>query len=129
MIYDSHCHLDLMDTLALYNGKSNAPLDKLTKLLGFPGKLGVDGNEVWPLWQEGDAESIRQYCETDVLNTYLLFLRFRRLRGELTASMEASEWALIQQDLKAKIEKDADNNPHWLEFLDSWNLKESETAQ
>lgn len=122
-------HLDLMDTLALYNGKSNAPLDKLAKLLGFPGKLGVDGNEVWPLWQEGDAESIRQYCETDVLNTYLLFLRFRRLRGELTASMEASEWALIQQDLKAKIEKDADNNLHWEEFLDAWNLKESETAQ
>lgn len=119
-------HLDLMDVLALYNGKSNAPLDKFAKLVGFPGKLGIDGSEVWPLWQAGDAESIRQYCETDVLNTYLLFLRFRRMRGELSPQMESAEWSMIQRDLKAKIEKDEESNSHWLEFLDAWNFKESE---
>lgn len=118
-------HLDLMDMLALYNGKSNAPLDKLAKLVGFPGKLGIDGGEVWSLWQAGESDAIRQYCETDVLNTYLLFLRFRRLRGELNESMERAEWNTIEQYLQDKIEKDEENNPQWMEFLDAWDFKKS----
>src|SRR5664279_3179292 len=40
-------HLDLMDLLALYNARANAPLDDLAKLYGFPGKLGMDGGKVW----------------------------------------------------------------------------------
>ena len=36
-------HLDLMDLLAMYQSRANAPLDALAKLIGFPGKLGMDG--------------------------------------------------------------------------------------
>ena len=74
-------HLDLMDLLALYNGRANAPLDDLAKLFGFPGKLGMDGGKVWEAWQGGQIADIRDYCETDVINTYLVYNRFRRLRG------------------------------------------------
>jgi predicted PolB exonuclease-like 3'-5' exonuclease len=81
-------HLDLMDLLALYNGRANAPLDDLAKLFGFPGKLGMDGGKVWEAWQAGKSAEIRDYCETDVINTYLVYNRFRRLRGELTCAEE-----------------------------------------
>ena len=74
-------HLDLMDLLALYQPRANVPLDELAKLMGFPGKFGMDGSAVWGAFQRGDIAAIRNYCETDVVNTYLVFLRFQLMRG------------------------------------------------
>ncbi len=107
-------HLDLMDLLALYNGRANAPLDDLAKLFGFPGKLGMDGGKVWEAWQGGQIADIRDYCETDVINTYLVYNRFRRLRGELTAEEEVAEAEYVKAQL-AKI-----GSPQWQEFLAAW---------
>ena len=107
-------HLDLMDLLALYNPRANAPLDDLAKLFGFPGKLGMDGGQVWNAWQSGQAAEIRDYCETDVINTYLVYNRFRRLRGELTAEEEGDETEFVKAQL-ARI-----GAPHWQEFLAAW---------
>jgi len=107
-------HLDLMDLLALYNGRANAPLDELAKLFGFPGKLGMDGGKVWEAWQGGRIGEVRDYCETDVINTYLVYNRFRRLRGELTAEEEISEGEFVKAQL-ARI-----GAPHWQEFLTAW---------
>lgn len=66
-------HLDLMDLLALYQPRANAPLDDLARLIGFPGKLGMDGGQVWAAWCAGELAGIRDYCETDVMNTYLVY--------------------------------------------------------
>ncbi len=107
-------HLDLMDLLALYNGRANAPLDDLAKLFGFPGKLGMDGGKVWEAWAEGKIAEIRDYCETDVVNTYLVYNRFRRMRGELTAEEEQAEAGFIKAQL-GKIEA-----PHWQQFIAAW---------
>lgn len=107
-------HLDLMDLLALYNARANAPLDDLAKLFGFPGKLGMDGGKVWEAWQGGKIAEIRDYCETDVINTYLVYNRFRRLRGELTAAEEVAEGEFIKAQL-ARI-----GAPHWQQFLAAW---------
>ncbi|MDZ4125743.1 MAG: 3'-5' exonuclease, partial [Hydrogenophaga sp.] len=63
-------HLDLMDLLAMYSPKNNAPLDAMAKLCGFPGKLGMDGSQVYAQYLSGQTEDIRRYCETDVMNTY-----------------------------------------------------------
>ena len=107
-------HLDLMDVLALYGGRASAPLDEMARLCGFPGKLGMDGSQVWPTWQAGRIEEIRNYCETDATNTYLLYLRFQRLRGHLTAEAYAEEVALVQTTLQHSTEA------HWAEFLAAW---------
>jgi len=107
-------HLDLMDLLALYQPRANAPLDELAKLMGFPGKLGMDGGQVWHAFQNGQTAAIRDYCETDVLNTYLVFNRFRRLRGELSAAEEVAECEFI----RARLEEIG--APHWREFLAAW---------
>ncbi len=77
-------HLDIMDVLAGYQARANAPLDEVAAMLGFPGKMGMSGAKVWDAFQAGQIESIRDYCETDVLNTYLVYLRFELMRGQLT---------------------------------------------
>ena len=111
-------HLDLMDFLALYTGRANAPLDDLAKLCGFPGKLGVDGSQVWALFQQGRLNEIRDYCETDVVNTYLVYCRFQLMRGEMTQAAYEAELSLIRSSLAAIGE------PHWKEYLAAWPLSQ-----
>ncbi len=107
-------HLDLMDLLAMYTGRANAPLDDLAKLIGFPGKLGMDGSKVWEAYQQGKLEDIRNYCETDVVNTWLLFARFQMMRGVFTRARYQKECDLVRAEL-GKLEQ-----PHWREFLTAW---------
>lgn len=107
-------HTDLMDLLALYTGRANAPLDDLAKLCGFPGKLGVDGSQVWTLYQEGRLGEIRDYCETDVVNTYLVYCRFQLMRGALTQDAYREEMALVRNALAAL------EGAHWKQYLDAW---------
>ncbi len=107
-------HLDLMDLLAMYTGRANAPLDDLAKLMGFPGKLGMDGAQVWEACQQGRLSEIRNYCETDVVNTYLVYLRFQMMRGVLTRDAYRKECALVRGELLNL------NLPHWHAFLSAW---------
>jgi len=107
-------HLDLMDLLAMYQPRASVPLDALAKLIGFPGKLGMDGSKVWEAWQNGEIAGIRDYCETDVMNTYLVSLRFRLMRGELSRTEYEEEISFVREQL-LKLDK-----PHWREFLAAW---------
>ncbi|MFN9389816.1 MAG: 3'-5' exonuclease, partial [Betaproteobacteria bacterium] len=59
-------HVDLMDLLAKYQPRASAPLDELARLVGLPGKIGMEGSRVWQAWQEERIEEIRAYCEADV---------------------------------------------------------------
>jgi hypothetical protein len=107
-------HLDLMDHLAMYTGRANAPLDDLAKLCGFPGKMGVDGSQVWSLYQEGRLQEIRDYCETDVVNTYLVYCRYQLMRGRLTRDAYDAEVSLVRTSLQTI------NAPHWRDYLNLW---------
>ena len=107
-------HLDLMDMLALYQPRANAPLNDLARLLGLPGKLGMDGSQVWGAYQNGEIAAIRNYCETDVVNTYLVYLRFQLMRGALSQDQYQQESELVRATLVKSTE------PHWHEFLDQW---------
>ena len=107
-------HLDLMDLLAMYQARANAPLDQLARLMGLPGKLGMDGSAVWGAWCDGRIDEIRDYCETDVVNTWLVFLRFQLMRGLLTKAEHEGEIALVKSSLAAI------DAPHWREFLAVW---------
>jgi len=108
-------HLDLMDVLSLYQPRNYAGLDAMARLSGFPGKIGLAGSEVHAAFAAGRIEDIRRYCETDVLNTYLLYLRFQLLRGKLPTDEHASEVALVREKLAASRE------PHWREFVEAWD--------
>lgn len=107
-------HVDLMDLLALHQPRANVPLDDMAKLLGFPGKLGMHGLQVWNAWQRNDLAAIRNYCETDVVNTYLVFQRFQLMRGVYSEPQYQEECALVRTTLAAS------SAPHWREFLEAW---------
>ncbi|MGH8668800.1 MAG: 3'-5' exonuclease [Burkholderiales bacterium] len=106
-------HVDLMDVLSLYGGRGS-PLDELARLAGFPGKLGVGGGAVWESYRAGRLEAIRNYCEADTVNTYLLYLRFQMMRCAYTPERYASECQLLRATLEKRPE------PHWREFLSLW---------
>src|SRR5260370_34895346 len=80
-------------------------------LAGFPGKLGFNGWEVHAAFLAGRIEEIRRYCETDVLNTFLLYLRFQQMRGTLSADEYAAEILLARDKLATS------KDPHCREFL------------
>jgi predicted PolB exonuclease-like 3'-5' exonuclease len=107
-------HIDLMDLLAGYVNRAWAPLTEVAQLCGLPGKLGMDGSQVYPAWKRGEIEAIRNYCETDVANTYALFLRFQLIRGLLTPEAYAREIDLLRDYIAGQP------GPHWREFLAAW---------
>ncbi len=107
-------HIDLMDLLAGYQNRAWAPLNEIAMLCGLPGTLGMDGAQVWPAFKRGEIDAIRSYCETDVANTYLLFLRFQLMRGAFTPEEYEREVALFRTFLAEQAAT------HWKEFAAAW---------
>lgn len=105
-------HLDLMDVIAGYQNKAFAPLDDIATMLGFPGKMGMSGAKVWDEYQAGNIAGIRNYCETDVLNTYCVYLRFELIRGVINLT----EYTQALDKLKQYLSEESDK-PHMGEFL------------
>jgi len=108
-------HLDLMDVLAMYQPRNNAALDDVAQLAGFPGKIGIGGARVWETYLAGEIAKIRDYCEADTANTYLLYLRYQLLRGIFTPQAYKREIKLLKDYLEHL------GKPHWREFLQLWN--------
>jgi predicted PolB exonuclease-like 3'-5' exonuclease len=110
-----HRHLDLMDVLAAYQPRAFASLDDMARLCGFPGKLGMRGDEVHAAIRDGRIDEVRAYCETDALHTYLLYLRFQLMRGALAAGEYSKEVSLAREKIAAS------DAAHWAEFLAAWD--------
>jgi predicted PolB exonuclease-like 3'-5' exonuclease len=107
-------HVDLMDVLSGFQGRGRVGLDRMAQLLGLPGKLGLSGEAVWEAHLGGGTEAIRNYCETDVINTYLVYLRFELLRGRLTHEEHDGECARVREWLQGS------GKAHLLEFAAAW---------
>jgi predicted PolB exonuclease-like 3'-5' exonuclease len=108
--------LDLLDVLAQNPVPASAALAGLARLCGFPGKLGMSGAEVATAIAAGRIEEVRAYCECDVMNTYLVYQRFRLMRGEIDAGEYAAEISLVREKIAAT------DAPHWRAFAAKWTL-------
>jgi len=108
-------HTDVMDVLAGFQPRAAAKLDEIAVLLGLPGKLGMSGDQVWPCYLEGGIGDIRDYCETDVLNTFLVYLRFELMRGRLDRTEHEAELERIRKLLEE------DGRAHLKAFLSAWD--------
>lgn len=106
-------HTDLMDVLAGYSPRAFAPLDEIAVLLGLPGKMGMSGSKVWDQYQQGQIKAIRDYCETDALNTYLVYLHWQHIRGHLSDAALENEHEVVKQALEK-------GELHLQEFLQVW---------
>lgn len=77
--------LDLCDALSSFNPQAKATLDEISKIMGMPGKPdGMKGSEVARYFLEGKIKEIADYCESDIVNTYRVWLRYELFRGRLS---------------------------------------------
>lgn len=113
-------HTDLMDCLALFNPRNFQRLDDMALFLGFPGKQGHNGYQVHDYVKNQQWKVLCQYCESDVLNTWLIYLRWQLLRGALNLEQH-QQW--IQQTA-TYIETQV---PDQHDFLTAWQKNASLT--
>ena len=115
-------HIDLMDVLSNFSSKSFASLDHISQLSGFPGKLGEEGSKVWSQFLEGKELEVKAYCETDVVNTYLMYLRYLKLTGVATKTEYENLILEAKIFLTQLLENDDDSNStgHWKLFIEKW---------
>jgi 3'-5' exonuclease len=90
-------------------------LHEVATLLSFPGKLGMNGTEVWERFIAGDIQAIRDYCEIDVLNTYLLYLRYELMRGRQSKESYHDACQRVREVLGQEAK------PHFATFLEAWH--------
>jgi predicted PolB exonuclease-like 3'-5' exonuclease len=100
-------HLDLMDFLADYGAAKSSRLDVFAKLVGLPGKVGVDGSQVAPMVHAGRLDEVNAYCLCDVAQTAGLFLRVQLLRGVI----ERARYTELARGLLAFFDADARLSP------------------
>lgn len=118
--YNSTYHMDLMEVLSDYGASARCSMDEIAAVLGVPGKLDTSGADVRHLYEAGDIEAIRNYCETDVLTTSLILLGWLRFSGILTDGAYARTALGIRNYLQAE----ATERPHLGEFLTAWGAAE-----
>ena len=107
-------HTDMREVLSAYNPAAAAELNDIASLCGFPGNLGMSSNKVWENWLTGDIKSIRNDCETNVLNTYLIYLNWERNRGRI----DNQQYQQQCDKVRAELIKSA--QPHLIEFEKHW---------
>ena len=93
-------HTDLMDVFSGHQARAAAPLEELARFLGLPGKVGMRGPDVEGRYFAGELDAIRAYCEGDALLTWLIYLRFDRIRGRLDDEALAHELALVREAVR-----------------------------
>lgn len=107
-------HIDLMDKFSFGQFNNKQSLDCIASLLGFAGKGDITGADVLPLYQAGELEKIATYCESDVINTYLVYLAWLRLSGQAGATTADQDQANFLQMVRGL--RNADGTPRHPQF-------------
>ena len=110
-------HLDLLEVLSDYGASARCSLDEVAASFDVPGKLETSGSQVRELYEAGDIEAIRNYCECDVLSTLLLLLRWQLFSGALTQGSYLRSTLGLRNYLEAEVE----SRPHFNAFLEAWD--------
>jgi hypothetical protein len=111
--FSDRFHVDLMDHISDFGAARGLKLDHLCAMAGMPGKYDVSGDQVMALYFAGELEKIKTYCESDVLNTYWLYLKYELLKGNLTCK----DYALCLETMGAKLLKEKEYAPVFQEAI------------
>jgi 3'-5' exonuclease len=126
--YAEALHFDLCDYLSNFGAVNRrGSLDILAKLIGLPGKYTIAGDDIEYLFRQGRQKEINQYCMTDVLQTYLLFLRVELLRGRLDAAAYRTVVAAARSDLAQRASNAGPDN-FLTDFLNRWQQEKEASA-
>lgn len=101
--------LDLCDALGSFASGAKVKLDEISKILGLTGKPeGLDGSRVEAMVLAGQIDEVARYCETDVLNTYRVWLVYELFRGSITK--DELDWS--EGQIRTFITGRKSPNPH-----------------
>lgn len=116
--YSLDWHCDLLEAFSDFGASARCKMDEICSIMGIPGKLTTDGSQVADLFDSGKIKEIRDYCETDVINTYLLYLNFQVHSG----SLSKENFLKCNVDLMDYLKsfKNDESKKHFCEFLDQW---------
>lgn len=92
-------HCDLFESFGATRGLK---LDTLCAMTDLPGKYEIHGDEVMKLYYEKKYEKIHEYCESDALNTYMLFLKYEFIKANINEEDYASFLTYMCEFLKTK---------------------------
>ncbi len=112
-------HVDVMDVLARYQMRGAASLDDMARMIGLPGKIGIGGASVFQSYIDGKLSEIRDYCEIDALNTFLVYLRLEYIRGRHTRH----EYDQILEQVRSWLKQS--DKAHFQEFEREWIPRDS----
>lgn len=115
--YDATYHLDLLEVLSDYGASARCSMHEIATSFGVPGKLDTAGDNVREMFEAGQIEDIRNYCETDVCTTLLIYLRFQLFNGALSEGAHAR--AVL--GVRNYLEEEAANRAHFATYLNAWN--------
>jgi len=115
--YATEYHCDLLEVLSDFGASARCSMDEVAATFNVPGKLETAGDNVREMFEADQIEAIRDYCETDVLTTMLIFLRHQLFSGAL------SEGAYVRAILGVRnyLEAESEVRPHLAEYLLAWN--------
>ena len=106
----SNSHFDLLYRYGQYT------LHEMCILLNIPCKLGVDGSRVAEYVDNGKYNEVREYCETDVLATYLVYLRMALTQGII----DKNGYNYAVTDIERHLKEKQSEKKGLKEFLDAW---------
>jgi len=112
--YSDRFHVDVMDHISEFGAVRGLKLDLLCTMMGIPGKFDVSGDQVLELFYKGEQKKINEYCQSDVLNTYWLYLRYELLKGNILKE----DYLTILQEFKERLPKDRDYSDIFIDGLE-----------
>jgi len=115
--YSKEYHCDLLEVLSDFGASARCSMDEVAAVFNVPGKLETAGDNVRDMFEAGQIQAIRDYCETDVLTTMLIFLRHQLFSGALGEGAYARAMLGVRNYLEAESE----TRPHLAEYLLVWN--------
>ena len=112
--YNLDWHCDLIDALSDFGSSARVKMNEVCAILNFPGKLETDGSMVETMYNDGLLKEIRDYCEIDVINSYLLYIRYNHHTGRISKE----SYNKMIDDLISFLEHERTN--HFTIFLEEW---------
>jgi predicted PolB exonuclease-like 3'-5' exonuclease len=114
--YSLDWHCDLAEAFSDFGASAKVKMNELCAAFNLPGKIGIDGSMVMDFYDQKRLEEIRNYCETDVLNTFLLYLIYQHHNG----SIVNSSFVKCKENLRDFLAQKADQKAHFRMFLQEW---------
>lgn len=112
--YSLDWHCDLLDAFSDFGSSARIKIKEVCSIFNIPCKYDIDGSQVAEVYDNGGLGRIRDYCEIDVVITYLLYLRFNLHRGVISHN----SYNAAEEDMALYLS--AESKTHFNEFLEKW---------